>query len=191
MGKRFKHRGTTLGIVILMLCLSTMFTIRVESRPTLQEESPLEYESHTFPPPPIEPGWMRPTGYNDPENAWIDETKAFDGYVATKAGCKITELFARWTPWLELTLSSQIICNKIRFYAWYDDLHCNMIHFDLYYSGDWHHMYEGGYTDREWVNYSFGTISGVTKARVSFHVNRLLWDYVVADLHEFQFFGYC
>ncbi len=190
MGKWTGQRTDVFCILVFLFFLLTSSTIIGAAGPVFQKAGPVEYEIHTLPPPPIEPQWVRPTGYNDPENAWVDEAKAFDGFVATKAGCQITDLFARWTPWLELTLSSPIICNKIRFYAWYDDLHCNMIDFDLYYNGDWHHIYQGGYTDREWVDYSFSTISGVTKARVSFHVNRLLWDYVVADLHEFQFFGY-
>lgn len=146
-------------------------------------------ESTEIKPPPVYE-WIRPTGYNDPENAWDNETKAFDGYVATKAGCTIIEFLWRWTPWLELTLSSPITCDKTRFYAWYDELHCDLIDIDLYYASSWHHLYQGSYADREWVQYSFNSINGVIKARVSFHVQRwVLWP-VTVDLHEFQFYGY-
>ncbi len=191
MGKCIGQRVNVFCILVVLFFLLTSSTIIGAAAPVFQKAGPLECEIHIYPPPPIEPQWMHPTGYNDPENAWENETKAYDGYVATKAGCRVYEFFWKWTPWLELTLSTPITCDKIKFYAWYDDLHCNMIDIELFYNGDWHFLYQGGYADREWVVYSFSTHADVTKARVSFHVQRWVLDPVVADLHEFQFFGYC
>ncbi len=78
--------------------------------------------------------WIVPTGYNDPENAWDNEVYAYDNDPDTKAGCTIDESGWIWTPFIELTLSKPLECDKIRFYAWYSPLHCNMIDVDVYYS---------------------------------------------------------
>ena len=183
--RTIKHRVGIVGLILLILFWAPLSTVAMANPP--HASSPLEYEANVLPPKSV---WISPTSYNDPENYWDNETKAFDGNVDSKAGCTIINFFWTWTPWIELTLSSPITCNKTRFYAWYDDLHCNMIDIDLYYNNSWHHLFQGAYMDREWVVYSFQTLSGVMKTRMSFHVQRwVLWP-VTADLHEFQFFGY-
>ena len=142
------------------------------------------------PVPYIPPRWMLPTGYNDPQNAWHNETYSFDGSIVTKAGCTITQPGWVWTPWLEFTLSSPINCNKIRFFAWYDPIHCASVDIDINYPyhGGWQHCYDGWYESYEWVESSTSSYP-VEKARIRFYVNRVLWLYVVADLYEFQFYG--
>ncbi len=138
-------------------------------------------------PEDYDPRWISPTGYSDPEYSWHDEIYSFDGNTETKAGCTITRIGWRWTPWLELTLPQAIGCNKIRFYAWYDEDHCDEVDVDIYFNGNWHHVFQGSYTGYQWVQKTFNEQS-VTKARISFHVKRWILSPVTADLHEFQFY---
>ncbi|MFH1100857.1 MAG: hypothetical protein V1726_02325 [Methanobacteriota archaeon] len=185
MRRKRRYNRIMCSILILMFFWFASATTLVNAEMMTME--PLMRQEHNLPPIPR---WILPSGHNDPENTWQNETKAYDGFVATKAGCTIYDFYWTWTPWLELTVSAPITCDRIRFYAWYDELHCNRIDFDIYYDGDWHHLYQGPFADREWVEYSFMKASSVTKARVCFHVQRwILWP-VTADLHEFQFFGY-
>jgi hypothetical protein len=132
------------------------------------------------------PDWISPTGYNDPDDAWHDEQLAYDRKTYTKAGCTIEDHLWTWTPHLELTLSSSVDSDKIRFYAWKNKLHCKWIAVDIYYNGDWHNVYYFGYPNYKWVEAPFDEQS-VEKARVRFFVKRWLHSPVTADLHEFQF----
>jgi len=78
--------------------------------------------------------WISPTGHNDPEDAWDNETRAYDDNTTTNASCIREESGWDWTPFIELTLEEPLECEKIRFYAWYNALHCNKIDVDVYYS---------------------------------------------------------
>ncbi|MEM0493612.1 MAG: hypothetical protein QXS02_06650, partial [Candidatus Thermoplasmatota archaeon] len=104
-----------------------------------------------------------------------------------KAGCTITQFGWTWTPFIIFNLSSPILSNKIRFWAWYDWLHCNTVDVDLYYNGGWRDLYQGGFNDRIWTEKNFNT-QLIYKARIRFQVQRwILWP-ATADLHEFQFY---
>ena len=104
------------------------------------------------------------------------ETYAYDCDTDTKTTCRVDESGGVWTPFIVLTLDDPINCEKIRFWAWYDEEyplypHCDAIDIDVYYNSGWHHVYQGSFADREWVEKPCEH-SGITKARVSFHVNR-------------------
>jgi hypothetical protein len=134
------------------------------------------------------PDWISPDGFNDPENAWDDEYFSLDRNLYTKAGCTIEEQGEQMTPYLELTLSSPINSDKIRFYAWYHWRHCYLIDVGVYYDGDWHNVYFDKFPSYQWVDVPFDEEHLVEKAIVRFCVKRwILWP-VTADLHEFQFY---
>lgn len=140
------------------------------------------------------PSWILPDGYNDSDDAWDYEILAYDNDIGTKAGCTITDSYWNewvWTPWLELTLSTPITCDKIRFYAWYNFLHCNEIEYYIYGDNSTHHR-SGYFDNHEWVvdDIPGGPRTNIYKAKVRFHVRRGIWSQVTADLHEFQFHEY-
>ncbi len=132
----------------------------------------------------IQEGWLSPAGYYDPNNAWDNEQNTYDGNTDTKATCRITDSGWVWTPWIELTLSSSVECNKIRFWAWYDVVHCKKIEIHVGSAS-----YEGTYNNYQWTEFSFSQQS-VSIAYIRFYVQRYGYPYyyVVADLHEFQFY---
>ena len=130
-------------------------------------------------------GWISPTGHNDPENMWEDESNAYDQNPLTSTSGEAVGYGWQWTSWLELTISSPIDCDRIRFWA-YSSGYCNEIDIDVFYSNDWHDVYQGSYIDREWVEKTFSEQS-VTKARVKFKV-RGVYSPGIANLYEFQFY---
>ncbi|RLF34307.1 MAG: hypothetical protein DRM98_00895, partial [Thermoplasmata archaeon] len=133
--------------------------------------------------------WISPTGYNDPENTWDNEEKAYDDNTGTKAVFTLTGSGWNewvWTDFLELT-HSPIECSKIRFYAWYDQLHCNQIEIYVYYDDSWHPIYSGSFNNKQWVEASLDGVHTVTKAKIRFSLRRGIYQSVTADLYEFDF----
>ena len=128
---------------------------------------------------------ISPTGYSDPWGGWRDESYAYDGNTDTKASSS-QYYIAQWTEYLELTLPSPIFCSNIRFWAWYDASHCDLIDVDVLVGTTWYDVYQGSYSNYAWVEKAVDR-DGVIEARVAFHVIKGTWTYVVADLHEFQF----
>ena len=193
--RKMKYQSILVGGFLVTMVLWTIAgTISVEGISHMPVTSPVEPDRiypRPIPPPPIQPEWILPTGYNDPDDAWYNEPYAYDNNEDTSAHCMITQPEWVWTPWLELTLSSPVTCTHVGFYAWYDPDHCNAIHIDVYYNDDWHHVYQGIFNDRQWTIEPMSEHT-ITMARVSFQVQRygFPYYYVVADLHEFQFYGY-
>jgi len=142
---------------------------------------------HIFP-PPFEPEWVSPTGFYDLDHAWYDEPYAIDNDTETKACCPIDGSGWVWTPWLELTLTTPIRSMKIRFYAWYDQNHCNVIDVEVCCDGRWASVFVGGFMNHQWVEKPCDLGGNVTGAKVRFYVHRWLLSHVVADLHDFQFY---
>lgn len=110
--------------------------------------------------------WVSPTGYDDPSDEWDDEELAYDGNTATNAEGSVDP--HAWGGFLELTHAA-FNCDKVRYYADYDDSDINEIDVDVYYDGDWHDVYEGEFADKEYEERAIpaGTKS-VTAARVRF-----------------------
>jgi len=129
--------------------------------------------------------WVSPTGYNDPNGSWSDESNAYDGSTLTVA---LSVVPARnWSNYIELTINS-IFCSKIRFYAKYDGTDgINSIDLDVFKNGSWHDVYQGSFLNRVWVEKTNELDpSYVTKMRIRFYNNRSegAW----AALHEVQFY---
>jgi len=128
------------------------------------------------------PDWVSPTGYNDPNGGWHDETKAYDDSTSTYAYSSTPG--DSWGVFLELTHSA-IVCNKVRFYAHYYESYVIEIDLDVYYGGSWHHVYEGSYSDKAWEEKSLGGSFSVTTARVRFY--NTYSTPIEAWLYEFDF----
>ena len=63
--------------------------------------------------------WVSPDGHNDPDDAWDYESKSYDNKIVTSASCTIflgePLSNSTLTPYLELTLSEMLKCDKISF----------------------------------------------------------------------------
>ena len=137
----------------------------------------------------IDKGWTVPDDHNDPDNEWDDESNAYDTNTNTKATCEITEFGWVWTPWLEFSFNSPKECSMIRWWAWWDSLHCDQIEIKVYNGAQQVFSFSGVYDDREWEEWSLGSQpKTVTDVKVRFHVKRWPLYPVVADLHELQFY---
>ena len=110
-------------------------------------------------------GWVSPTGHVDSGSHWTDESKAYDENTSTYA---IYDLLATgyWTSFLELTHAS-IVCNSVRFML-PQDTHGGYIYLDIdvYYSGAWHDVYSGTFSNLTWAEKSLGGNFTVTALRI-------------------------
>ena len=115
-------------------------------------------------------GWVSPTGFNDPQSGWTDETKLYDEDTGSYS-ISDSILAKEWSEYVELTHAA-LNCDKVQFWAYYGATYITQISLDVYYDSDWHNIYEGVYADREWVEKTIpaGTKS-VTAARAKFYNN--------------------
>jgi len=106
--------------------------------------------------------WVKPTSFSDPDSAWTDEAKAYDGNVDTYA---INGTIDKYVEYIR----ASILCDKIRVYAnttaegFPDDVDLNI---DVYYSAAWHNIFSGSVADRTWVEKAIGSNQTVTKIRI-------------------------
>ena len=127
--------------------------------------------------------WISPTSHIDPDNKWTGEDRAYNGDIGSCADTFIGT--GAWSSYLILLVNEQNI-DKVRFYAKYYFKDINKIWVDVWYGGGWVHVYDGAFTDKEWVEKPIilGT-QLVSKARVRF------WNDWPADafayLYEFMF----
>ena len=125
--------------------------------------------------------WISPTGHIDPDTQWSNEPNAYDEIEASQAASASPG--HSWSAFLELTHAA-INCDKVRFHAPFNGTQ-NGIDLDVYYDGDWHHVYQGIYTSNEWVEKDLGSSHSVTAARVSFYNDFFaVWN---VYLNEFDF----
>lgn len=103
--------------------------------------------------------WVSPTGHNDPENEWTDETKAYDESLGTYA---YTGIGAGLPYTLEL-LHAAINCDKVQIQVY--QVSAKSVDVDVYYSGAWHNIYSGTIPDATWEEIPIGSTQSVTKAR--------------------------
>ncbi len=134
--------------------------------------------------------WISPTGYKDPDSKWTDEIKAYDSNIGTFA----YQAFAvpLLTPkYLELTLTSVVLCDRVRIYVAYKDnlfpanFYNPDILIDLFYDGAWRNVKNGIVTKQSWVTVAlFGTFR-VSKARIKLNgLGTDAWWFLV---YEFDF----
>lgn len=126
--------------------------------------------------------WVSPTGFVDPDTQWTDETLIYDENTATYGYDSIAANI--WSSYVELTIGS-INCDKIRFFADFGLDQIDLIEVDVYYSGVWHNIKSGAFTDSNWEEVSLGGTYAVTAARVKFFND--LGTAVSCKFYEFDF----
>ena len=127
--------------------------------------------------------WISPTGHVDPGGKWDFEARAYDGNISTKAeydaaGTDVPPL--SWSDYLELTLSSPIYCDRIRYNVFYGSPGVDQISVDVYYSGSWNNIYEGSIVaSATWETKIIPAgIQSVSKARVKVYNSHPVFNYV-------------
>jgi len=129
--------------------------------------------------------WLSPTGYVDPDSKWINEGLAYDENITT-ASVNQNVATESWSSYIELTHSA-ISCSKVRFDATYNSAYITSISLDVYYSSDWHNIYEGIFNHHVWVEKEIGSIQTVTAMRMKFYNSNA---YVAfAYVYEVDFWG--
>ena len=108
--------------------------------------------------------WISPTGYN--ETGWTYAARSYDDDTATSTYISVSP--SSWGAYLELTVSS-LSCHKVRFWAKGTDI--TQISLDVYYSSAWHNIYEGAFTQEQWVEKEIGSTQDVTGVRAKFYNN--------------------
>ena len=128
--------------------------------------------------------WIKPTGFNDPSNAWSYEQRAYDNSTSTYAYTS-SSYRNTWTPFVEYT-SGTIPCDKIRFYQGIATYYTS-IDIDVFNNNtqQWADVYEGSFTAGSWIEKSIpgGTVQ-ITKARVRLKVGATSYK---GRLYEFEF----
>ncbi|KKK85781.1 hypothetical protein LCGC14_2769860, partial [marine sediment metagenome] len=121
---------------------------------------------HIFVPQTAE-SWTTPTGHNDPDTAWTNETNAYDDDTDTYASATLT---SSWGSFLELTISS-MQANRLRYWvATVNGIHSSEIDIDVYDPEDaqWEGIFEGALTGIiAFIEVAF-TERTVTKIRIRF-----------------------
>ncbi len=135
----------------------------------------------------LELEWLLPNGYTDPSSDWNYESDAYDDDIATSAKSNIRGILQgwQWTGDLELEIP-QLNCDEIKFYADYHPDYIDKIKISIYYSGNWHNIYEGAFNDKAWDTKTLGGTYSMTKAKVSFYLKGCLTG-TFAEVFEFRF----
>jgi len=117
------------------------------------------------------PGWVSPTGHNDPNNAWDNETKAYDEQTGTHATS--TCMYGSycnpgWSHFIELTHAA-LTSNKIRFKENYCDP--EQVDIDVYNDDNqWVDIYQGSFSCTDWEEKSFSADT-ITRVRFRFYTD--------------------
>lgn len=127
--------------------------------------------------------WQSPTGYNDPDSKWSDETDAYDELTYTGADCQAPAY--NWTAFLELTHAA-LLSNKLQIYA-RCDTYCTQWDIDVYDSvaEEWVDVYEGAINHYAWTEKTFATRT-ITKVRCKFYADYSAGNFSQV-LREFDF----
>ncbi len=99
---------------------------------------------------------------------WSDISNAYDGDVSTYT-LETFLLYPDWGNFLELDLADGIECDTIKYYAKQLLDSSTQIDVDIYYDGDWNHLYQGEYSQGKWQFVYFDSPHSVSKARVRFY----------------------
>lgn len=129
--------------------------------------------------------WISPTGFVDSDSKWTNEARIYDGSVGTSALCSgVTK--NNYSSYIEITHAA-MICEKVRFYASIyiqEPPGVNSVDVDVYYSGAWHDVFEGAFTNHAWVEKAIGSTQTITAFRFRFKTSS---DDYQPSLHEVEF----
>jgi len=129
-------------------------------------------------------GWVSPTGHNDPQNAWSNETNAYDENTGSFAsGWHFSE-----APYLELTLTSPISCDKVQVYV--GTFSNSDVSIYVYYSDAWHSIFSGTIAKNQWVEKEIGSTQTVSKAKFQGNLSGTSYWLCEFDFNEVEAAGY-
>ncbi len=130
-------------------------------------------------------GWTLPTTYSDPSNKWESEADIMDDDTTTFGRSYHNIGDPQWSSFVYFNHPG-INSNKLRIYALYNS-ESNAVDVDVYKDGVWEDVYQGAFSDRQWVEYSYSE-GNITQARVRFYTNYanhgFFW-----ELYDFSFWG--
>jgi hypothetical protein len=119
-------------------------------------------------------GWVTPTSHYDSNSQWSNEINAYDDGTDTytQSYHTINDPDGLWSFYIYLN-HSVILCDKVRFYArgpTGDSIQVDQVDLDVKRGGVWVNVYEGTFSDRQWVEKSFMQGS-VNQSRIRFRIN--------------------
>lgn len=110
-----------------------------------------------------------PTGFNDPDSAWSDETTAYDDDTNFGADISTAVPADSWSSFIELTIGGTPVgCYAARFYAEADG-DWTQIDVDAYYDSAWHDIFQGAHTNLTWTTVYWYSLENVTNLRFRFY----------------------
>jgi len=140
--------------------------------------------------------WYIPQIHYDPDNAWEDEGKIYDGLDNT-AGSAIISDAKTWSSFILLDVYSEIYCEIIKFLAYYKGATgIEQIDIDLYYDSAWHDLYEGTFDNQVWTEIKVTPWQYLYSVRVRFYAKKAdtallygieFWNLGVEDLETMDF----
>jgi len=101
-------------------------------------------------------GWVSPTGHEDPWEDWSNDTNAYDddtGSYATNSTPATHEL---------ILTHAALDCDKVRLWAMTAPADPG-ITVRVYYTGAWHSIHDGAFTESEYCEFAIGSTESVTK----------------------------
>lgn len=119
-------------------------------------------------------GWVTPTSDYDPNAQWTSKTHAYDDDTDTytQSYHDINDPDGQWSFFIYFN-HSVLICDKVRFYArgpTADASFIDQVDLDIYRGGTWIDLYQGTFTDKQWVEKKF-VQGSVSQARIRFRIN--------------------
>ena len=126
--------------------------------------------------------WVSPTGFQDAENRWTEEARAYDENTSTYASDGSNR--TGWGAFIVLTLPAAINSSRIRVNADWWDLAVDSVDIDVFRDGAWVDVWDGVIANSQWEEKTF-TTGSVTQARFR-------WRYIDGNynfwMYEFDFF---
>ncbi|HUT00064.1 MAG TPA: hypothetical protein VMY59_07095 [Candidatus Thermoplasmatota archaeon] len=134
-------------------------------------------------------GWVTPTSHYDPNSQWENENNSNDDDTDTYARSlhNANDPDGQWSFYIYVN-HSVLLCDKVRFCAkgpTGDAFHIDQADLDVKKGGVWVDVFNGTFSDRQWVEKSF-TQGSVTQARMRFHINANGGG-LYYELYEFDF----
>jgi hypothetical protein len=174
------------GVMIHNLTLGHTYQYRVQVRNSI---GTINGSNKNFTTATPSLGWVTPTNHNDSNSQWENENKIYDDDTDTYARSyhDANDPDGQWSFYLYVN-HSVFLCDKVRFYAkglTGDTVQIDQADLDVKKGGVWVDVYQGTFSDRQWVEKSF-TQGSVSEARMRFHVN-VNNGGMYYELYEFDF----
>lgn len=125
--------------------------------------------------------WISPTG--DSGGDWGNRIYARDNNTDTYAETVAYWGYLVWTGFLTLTHTA-LYCDKIKYYI--GTVEIFEVDIDVYYSGAWHHVFQGAEALNNWHEHSLGGTYSVTAVRIRKRLTFLDGDFK-AYFYDLQF----